>query len=304
MSRIILAFFLILVELLPAGQNKSALENNVRDKIDQNQRAEQQITPKRDFQTVEQVKDFKDIAVQARAAYFIDLHSGQVLVEKDSEERLPMASITKLMTALIVIEKTDLNEIVTVPSNETRFGDSTMGLVRSDRLTVYNLLQGLLINSGSDAVLTMAMYTAGTEANFVSLMNERATMLGLSNTQFTNPVGWDEVGHYSTAHDLAILTTVALKNPTIKEIVAKKSALVVSATGRRYLLTNTNLLLSNKFLGAKTGTTYAAGECLASYYVDRDKELVGVVLDSSARFRETSSLIDLVSQRFIFKENR
>jgi D-alanyl-D-alanine carboxypeptidase (penicillin-binding protein 5/6) len=131
-------------------------------------------------------------------------------------------------------------------------------------------------------------------------MNEKATILGLENTQFTNPVGWDETGHYSTVHDLAILTKVALTNPTIKEIVAKKTARIVTGNGRTYILTSTNLLLDGHFLGAKTGTTYAAGECLASYYRDDDKEIVGVILNSPNRFSETKDIVDWVNSNFRF----
>lgn len=300
MSKIILAIFLIFIEILPAGHSKSFLEENIRSRIDGTSGTETVEQSARNYNVVERAGELTDISARAEAAYFVDLGSGQILVDKNSETKLPMASLTKLMTAMIVIEKADMNELVTVPANETRFGDSTMGLYTGDSLTVYNLLQGLLINSGSDAALTLAKHVSGNPNVFVALMNERARTLGLAKTQFTNPVGWDEPGHYSTAHDMASLTTIALRNPSIREIVAKKTTKVVSAKGRNYLLVNTNLLLGNRFLGAKTGTTYGAGECLASYYRDDDTEIVGVVLNSPSRFLETEELINKIKEGFIF----
>lgn len=300
MSKLFISLLLIIVGLLPGGEHKSSLEEKLRSQID-TVAVEQESTDE-GFDTVEQARNFQEVSAWSEAAYFADLETNQVLIEKNSDTKLPMASITKLMAALIVVERGDLNDVVTVQSRGTRLGDSTMGLANGERLTVYNLLLGALINSGSDAVLALARHTAGSEAEFVALMNERANILGLRNTQFTNPVGWDEPGHYSTAHDLATLTRVALKNPTIKKIVATKSARAVSIGGRAYILTNTNLLLNERYLGAKTGTTYAAGECLASYYSDGEKEVVGVVLKSPNRFLETDYLIGHINSNFIFED--
>lgn len=300
MYKLLLAAGLLLLNILPNTDAKLALERNVRDRIDSTAQIVAQENSKLTVNTAEYLNHFEPKVADAQAAYFIDLASGQVLLEKNADVRLPMASTTKLMTALIIIEDYKPNEMVTVPKLSTHEGDAVVGLIPGDRLTVYNLLQGLLIESGSDAAITLAKYNSGTEADFVAKMNEKATILGLSNTQFTNPVGWDENGHYSTAHDLTILTKAALTNPTIREIVAKKTAKIVTGSGRNYILTSTNLLLDGHFLGAKTGTTYAAGECLASYYRDDEKEIVGAILNSPDRFLETADIVDWINNNFDF----
>ena len=300
MFKILLATTLLLISFLPNTENKTILEDNIKQQIGRTPRITDEKTYTQPVITTERSESFQPLLTSATAAYFLDIKSGEVLLKKNAEKRLPMASITKLMTALIVMEKLDMNDVLTVPRTSTRLGDSTAGLVYGDRLTTFNLLQGLLINSGSDAALMLAKNISGSEAEFVALMNERATILGLSDTQFTNPVGWDDNGHYSNAHDLAILTSVALRNPTINEIVQKKTAKVVSTAGRTYSLTNTNLLLNDYYLGAKTGTTYDAGQCLASYYKNGDQEIIGVVLNSPDRFSETRQVIEWINNNYIF----
>jgi D-alanyl-D-alanine carboxypeptidase (penicillin-binding protein 5/6) len=300
MYKLILAAFLLLLGPLPNTDLKLTLERNIRDRVDLTSETKPETTLVREISAVEYIDGFRERTALSKAAYFVDVRSGQVLLQKQADKKLPMASITKLMTALVVMEELDPSEIVSIPRNDTRADDSTAGFVYGDRLSVYNLLQGLLINSGSDAALTLAKHTSGNEEKFVAVMNERATLLGLENTQFTNPVGWDETGHYSTTHDLSVLTRVALSNPTIKQIVAKKTARVVSENNRTYILTNTNLLLGTRFRGAKTGTTYEAGACLASYYKDEEKEIVGVILDSPGRFAETEDIINWINNNFQF----
>lgn len=300
MFKIFLAAALLLISYLPNTDNKANLENEIKKQIGQTPITTENNNYTQSVTTTEKAENFQPLTASAAAVYFLDIRSGEVLLEKNAEKRLPMASITKLMTALIVAERLEMNEVLTVPLTSTRPGDSTAGLVYGDRLTVYNLLQGLLINSGSDAASALAKNISGSEADFVALMNEKATILGLSDTQFTNPVGWDDNGHYSTVHDLANLTSVALSNPTINEIVKKKTAKVVSTTGRTYYLTNTNLLLNDYYLGAKTGTTYDAGQCFASYYRTVNQEIIGVVLNSPNRFSETKQIIEWIDDNYIF----
>jgi D-alanyl-D-alanine carboxypeptidase len=301
MLKLLLASFLLLLSVAPNGSAKTNLENRIKELIDQpNITVEQKnsvITPN----TVEMASDFKDKTTDARAVYFLDIKTGQELITKNSEQKLPIASLTKLMTALVVIEDNNLNEIVTVSRLNTRGGDALMGLQTGDKVAVIDLLNGLLINSGSDSALALSNHISGGESEFVSQMNQKAKILGLKSTHFTNPVGWDESGNYSTAHDMAILTKVALTNPTIAEIVQKPSATVYSTGGRPYLLKNTNQLLDrNHYLGAKTGTTYNAGECLAIYFKDTDKELVGVILNSPGRFTETKDIINWIDKSYLF----
>lgn len=254
-----------------------------------------------DFFVTEKIDDFKKLSTSAAASYLVDERSGLVLYEKNSNQKLPPASLAKLMTAIVVVSEANLSEIVTVKKQKTQPLDSTMWLVTGDKLSVEDLLHGLLINSGSDAALNLAEHVSGDSENFVALMNEKAKNLGLTETQFTNPVGWDEPGNFSTAKDLTNLSRIALKNQKIKEIVNKKSYNARALNGRLYPLYNTNILISQPgFYGVKTGTTYDAGQCLTFIYDNDKTTMVGTVLNSKERFIETESLIRWAKGNYIF----
>jgi D-alanyl-D-alanine carboxypeptidase len=159
-------------------------------------------------------------------------------------------------------------------------------------------MHGLLIESGADAALTISNELGG-EQQFVALMNEKAALLGLKDTQFTNSVGYDDEGHYSTAQDLVRLGRIALTSPTIADIVQKPKYTLTDEAGRKYSLVNTNKLLSDKRIkGIKTGTTFEAGECLVTLYDDGEKKILGVVLNSPDRFSETSQILSWAKQTF------
>lgn len=304
MFKLILALCLLILTFAPDTDTKLRLQQNLRDKIDSSSQVTQsQQIPSDGLTTVDITENFRQKTASAKAAYFVDVKTGQILLKKNSDTRLPMASLSKLMVALVALDQSNLDDVLTVPSSRSHTGDALMYLKEGDRINVDGLLHGILLNSGSDAALTLADGIAGGEAEFVALMNERANTLGLKNTQFLNTVGWDETGNYTTAHDLAILSQVALSNPTIKNIVKKRSALVKSESGRSYLLTNTNYLLDSKnYLGTKTGTTYGAGECLSIYYKDSEKEVVGIVLNSANRFPETAEIIDWISNNYVYQQ--
>jgi D-alanyl-D-alanine carboxypeptidase (penicillin-binding protein 5/6) len=204
-----------------------------------------------------------------------------------------------LMTALIVVENAKLTDIVTVPILVTQPLDTNMGLAVGDKITVNDLLHGLLIESGADASLALSNFVAGSEQKFVALMNERAAKLGIKDTQFTNSIGHDDTGHYSTASDIVKISRVALSNPQIAEIVSKKSYTATSTEGKKYFLSNTNLLLGTPYyMGIKTGTTFMAGQCLSSIYDDGVRRVYGVVLGSFSRFTETEDILEWTKRSY------
>jgi len=241
---------------------------------------------------------YPDLTVNARAAIITDLNSDRVLYAKNADAELPMASLTKIMTALIALDKFagQLNTVVTVPAEALTVTGSRMSLYANERLTVLGLLKGTLIESANDAAMALAYTTGGDLKQFVALMNQKAQDLGLSQTHFTNPVGLDEDQHYSTAKDLAELTRVALENQTFAEIVATPKATVRDVSGKFvHSLTTTNKLLGQyqNVIGVKTGTTEEAGESLvASAVGDSGQKVVVVLLDSPSRFQEGKAALD------------
>lgn len=298
------ALLLFLVALLPASGQKIAWENKLKERIAQPGKTEVGETaniPKYEVSDVPEKNERWQMSASARSALFIDIQSSEILYEKNKDERLPMASTTKLMTALVAVEKLDLNEVLAVPSLSVQPLDSTMGLAAGDKIKVSELLHGLLIESGADASLTFSTRIAGSESGFAAIMNDRGQKLGLTNTQFTNSVGYDAAGHYSTASDLAKLAKVALSNKTIAQIVAKSAYAAKAENGKTYLLSNTNKLVGGtNYKGIKTGTTFAAGGCLISLYDDGARKIIGVVLSSPERFSETQSIINWAKSNYIW----
>lgn len=238
--------------------------------------------------------------VQAKAALVMDLETSTVLYEENHLQSLPMASLTKIMTALIILENHHLQEIVTVKENFGNYSELgvRMWLHQNEQITVENLLTGLLVRSAGDAAVTLANYHSGSVEAFVKEMNERAVELNLRKTQFQNPIGLDAPNHYSSAFDLAILTKQALSYPTFRRIVQMPYAKVTSVNEKiEHELFNTNYLL-NSFLdirGVKTGTTEAAGQSLINLaYSPNGNGVIVVLLNSPERFQESKRLIEWV----------
>lgn len=303
MSNLFIGIILVLISFLPASEKQDRIDSYFREKID----TRLTVAKETDYQKnllplIPTKKDTKEeVGIEAKAAYFIDLKSGTVLFEKNPDQELPPASLAKLMTSLVVITKSSPEELVRITNNQSRPGDAVVGLNTNDQLSVRDLLNGILITSGSDATISLANHVAQNPENFTALMNEYANILGLKNTQFTNPVGWDESGNYSTAKDMTNLTRVALQNSLIRQIVEKEAHIIRSTSGYSYFLFNTNQLLKDKrYLGFKTGTTPAAGECFSVYYKDDEKEIVGVIMGSSSRFTETKNITDWINKNFTY----
>ncbi len=231
----------------------------------------------------------------AKASLAADLGSNQILLSEQENSRFPVASLNKLMTAYIVLKENGLEEIFVVPPLEKREGDSQAGLYPGEKVTVQNLLKGMLINSGSDAAQTLAVGNAGSQAKFVEKMNLEAKKLGLDNTYYANVVGWDSQNNYSSAKDLYTLSRILLNNDQFRQIISTKSTTIITASGRTLLLANTNLLLGESgFIGVKTGYTLGAGECLISLNSYGGHEILTVIIGSPDRFGETRKYLDWI----------
>jgi len=208
-----------------------------------------------------------DVSVSAASAVLIEAQTGKILYAKNENEKRPMASTTKIMTALLCLESGNLDEQFVVDSSAIKVEGSSMGLVEGDIVTKRSLCIGMLLPSGNDAANAAAIKIAGSFEKFAEMMNERAAKIGMLNTHFVTPSGLDADGHYSTAYDMALLAREALKNPDFKAICSQKN-IKLSYGNPPYdrWLKNTNKLLTyyNGCIGVKTGFTDAAGRCLVS----------------------------------------
>ena len=236
--------------------------------------------------SAQQARDAGEPDVAARAWVLADLQSGDFLAGKDASRKLPIASTTKIMEAIVVLQNGDLDEEVTVSGEAASYATpaySNVGLLPGDTLSVRELLMAALISSGDDAAYALAEHVGGEGGvkRFVEMMNEKAQALGLENTHFENPVGLDDRDHYSSAGDLATMARVAMQQPEFRRIVATEYASIYTPD-REIPLTSTNELLFSyrPATGIKTGTTPAAGESLVSSASLGDESYVCVVLDS------------------------
>lgn len=225
----------------------------------------------------------------AEAVLLGDETTGQVLWEKNAHERRAVASTTKIMTALLTLERAALDEEVAISAAAASTGGNMLGLAPGERILVKDLLYGLLLNSGNDAATALAEHVAGSVAAFADLMNAKAQALGMADTHFVNPHGLDAEGHYSTAYDLWLLTREAMKNSVFREMVAMPS----QTSGDR-MYANLNLLLTTYpgADGVKTGTSEWAGECLVASATRRGHRLIAVVLHSPDRYGDATALLD------------
>jgi D-alanyl-D-alanine carboxypeptidase len=224
--------------------------------------------------------------IGAKAALVYDVDAGRAIYSRNADAPLPPASLTKLMTALLVLESGTMDDSVTVTSADL-VGDSTMGLAEGETLSVEELLWGLLVASGNDAAMALARHVSGDVDSFVRAMNARAQELGLSATNFDNPHGLDADGHVSSASDLLTLTLRLFDYPLFREIVETDEIVVAG-----HSLVNTNEMLDTEpdVDGVKTGTTTQAGQCLVLSVRDQGHRLIIVVLGSDDRYRDARNL--------------
>ncbi len=233
--------------------------------------------------------------VSARYACVIDAQTGRVLYEKNAYERHSMASTTKIMTALLALEHAKENENVTVSTNAAGTEGSSIYLSAGENLSMEVLLYGLMLNSGNDAAIAIAEHVGGTVERFANMMTERAHEIGAKNTQFKNPNGLDEEGHYTTAYDLALITRTALLNPRFAEIVATKhKSFPATEQSIARSFTNHNKLLSlyNGCIGIKTGFTKKTGRCLVSAAKRDQSTIICVTLNAPNDWNDHKNLLD------------
>lgn len=235
------------------------------------------------------------IDVSARYACVIDAQTGRVLYEKNAYDRHSMASTTKIMTALLALENTKENEIVTVSKNAAGTEGSSIYLSAGEKLKMETLIYGLMLNSGNDAAIAIAEHVGGNVDTFAQMMTDRAHALGAKNTQFKNPNGLDEEGHYTTAYDLVLITRTALLNPRFSEIVATKhKSYHATEESIARSFTNHNKLLSiySGCIGVKTGFTKKTGRCLVSAAKRDHTTLICVTLHAPNDWNDHKNLLD------------
>lgn len=231
-------------------------------------------------------------SIKASALYLVDLKSGRVLLEKDATRRLPPASLTKLMTALVAMEAASLEQVVRVDPRAL-VHRSSLKLHTGEQFLLRDLLTAMLVTSANDACEAIAWHVGGDADRFISMMNERARTLGLKNTHFANACGFDAPGHYSTAADLAKLTEQALQVPAISMMVRTVTRDIASVDGaRQILLRSTNeLLLDPDVTGVKTGYTSKAGRCLIASMFKDGHQLLLVGLNVRDRWEQAPTLM-------------
>jgi len=234
-------------------------------------------------------------AVTAQAALLADARTGAILFQRNAHQRLAPASTTKLMTALLALERGDLADMVTVPPAALTVGEASMGLVAGETLTLEELLYGLLLVSANDAAQTIAIHIGGSVEGFVALMNARAAGMGLADTHFVNPHGLDASQHFTSAADLLTLTRQALGHADFGRIVAAPQATVA---GRVLVSTNELLGTYPGADGVKTGTTDAAGQCLVASARWEEGQAIVVLLGSGDRYSDAAALLDFYFQHY------
>lgn len=234
------------------------------------------------------------LRLTAEAAVLMDAGTGQVLYAQNAAQPRPPASTTKIVTALLALEGGVLDQVVTVSPRAAAVGESSMGLFPHQRLTLRQLVYGALLCSGNDACVAIAEHLAGSEENFVWLMNVKARELGANSTTFRNPHGLPAPGHVSTAYDLALLARYALSHPVFREIVSTRYHSFPCPPWGVYHLHNTNRLLWSYpgAEGVKTGTTSEAGQCLVASASRGGRRLISVVLHSEDRYADTVALLN------------
>lgn len=253
------------------------------------------------FQSSAQAEQGERVETSARSAILIEKETGRVLLHANCREKLPMASTTKVMTALMALEKGQLDDGVTVGRNAYGVPGTSIYLSLGERITLRDLLYGLMLASGNDAAVAIAEHIGGDVEAFCQMMNDRAAELGCTDTCFLTPHGLPASGHYTTAYDLALIASEAMKHELFREMVSTKRA-SIPWEGRSYsrILHNKNKLLSTYegATGIKTGYTRAAGRCLV-FGAKRDGlEVIGVVLNCGNWFDEAARLMDLAYERY------
>ena len=239
--------------------------------------------------------------ITAQSAVLIEAETGRVLYEKNAQNKMPMASTTKIMTALLAIENGDLGDTVEVSSNASGTEGSSIWLEVGEHMTLEDMLYGLMLASGNDAAVAVAEHIASDVQRFAGLMNQKAKEIGAVNTNFVNPNGLHDELHYTTAYDLGIISAYAMQNPVFREIVDTEYK-EISWEGHKWnrVVKNKNkiLWLYEGCNGIKTGYTKNAGRCLCSSAKRGDLQVVAVVLNAGDMFGDSMQLLDYAFENY------
>ena len=260
----------------------------------------------------ENVQQYGSPVVSAQAAIVMDVSSGRILYEKGAFVKRPLASTTKIMTAIVALEKGNLNDIVKVSPNAARVEGSSVWLAENEMLSLENVLYALLLKSGNDAATAIAEHIGGGNLdNFVTMMNSKAKEIGAVNSGFKNPHGLDAVGHYTTAYDLALITRYGLSIPKFAEIVKTKETKIPwqGHEWDRYLRNSNKLLWSYPGAdGVKTGFTKKSGRCLVSSATKNDWQLIAVTLNAGDDWNDHKNMMNHVfstyKQKLLFEKDQ
>lgn len=249
-----------------------------------------------------------NFAPNAKSVVLMEPSTNTIIYKRNENEKLSPASMTKMMSLLLIMENIDkgvikLDDVVTVSENASRMGGSQILLETNEKMTVDDLIKGVTIASGNDAVVALAEKIAGTEQGFVMMMNKKAKELGLKNTNFKNPHGLDETNHYSSANDMAIIARELVKHPKILEYSSIYETYLRENTDRPIWLVNTNKLV--RFYegvdGLKTGYTSSAGYCLTATAKKNNMRIIAVVMgepDAATRNKEISEMLDYMFAQY------
>ena len=229
--------------------------------------------------------------ISARNAIIINAETGMVLYEKKPDDRVAMASTTKLMTIMVVLEQANLEDVVVISKKSATVTGSTIHLAEGEKISVQALLYGLMLNSGNDAAIALAEHVSGSVEEFCVLMNNKAFQIGARNSSFTSPHGLDNLAHYTTARDLSLIAMKAFENPIIRKIVSTKS---IELEGHSFRNTNDLLFNVAGVTGGKTGFTNEAGRCMVISAESEGFKIISVVLGCDTKEQRTSDATKLV----------
>ena len=246
------------------------------------------------------------INVDSPAAVVIDYKTGRILYDKNASQKRPMASLTKVLTSIMLVENCKMDEMIEVPKNAAWIGGSTVGLKKGDKVSAESLLYGMLLPSGNDCAYTVGEHIGGSIENYGVMATKKAHDIGAINTSIANPHGLDNENHYSTAYDMALITRYALNNKYINEAVATKSKTVNFGSFSKNLNNTNALLRSYEFAdGVKTGFTNGANRCLIASATKDNERYIVVVLGAETtkiRFNDARKLLEESFNRYKIRD--
>ena len=252
-----------------------------------------------------------DLAKNAKSTILMESSTGEIIYERNSDEKLAPASMTKMMSLILIMEAIEngnikLDQIVTVSENASKMGGSQIYLEANEKMSVDDLLKGICMASANDAVVALAETIYGSEEEFVKEMNKKARLLGLKNTNFMNATGLDEENHYSSARDMALIARELIKHDKVLEYSSRYEDYLRENTNKKFWLVNTNKLIKTYegMDGLKTGFTESAGYCLTATAKRNNMRLIGVVMNEESSNIRNSDMTELLNYGFsLYKVN-